>query len=527
MSNQICIDSEQFNKLLRLGLQNCGSKQSNQITHPSTLNSLNSQNGSKWDVQVSYPRQHETVTLQPIQSQQQIQQNASKWDVKVSYPNHTENYYGFSNDVVNTTGSNVTINARINGTNLASVIYIINSSAGSSSSTALRVTKSTSSSISGNISIAAIIPTYFNLAVGLLDTSNNLITDKFLSFTDIKRGAVINIIEKCPNGKYTTDNHLTCKPCTTGYTCKDGKVQTLCRAGTYSNNTECLRCPINSVLSADKKSILRVPTFSADGWTSCVDQCPAGLWNSAPGKCAYCPKGTYSGIGSTSCTKCPRGTYSRQLGTANCLPCPENKYSGIGYSYCQPNEPWKFLNEIINGDGDDMKNPLNMEGGYFDAPSSWTNWVGANYANKYYLILVTLPGVELTSVNFTNGSKMVEGTVINSENINRQFNLIKNSGGNYYIYETNGDAGYSITLTANLKTISGSTGSITIDYDAGTYGYSGPFAISKISVINNNNNIFSTNYYGYGRRKDPVYTQNQLNTDGKTPVTVLVGEKLG
>jgi hypothetical protein len=75
------------------------------------------------------------------------------------------------------------------------------------------------------------------------------------------------------------------------------------------------------------------------GSLGCDWPCSTGTYQVSPGKCEFCPKGTYnSEIGASQCLKCPKGTASNQQGNSSilqCYPCQDGYFaSKEGSSRC-------------------------------------------------------------------------------------------------------------------------------------------------------------------------------------------------
>ena len=103
---------------------------------------------------------------------------------------------------------------------------------------------------------------------------------------------------KCAAGKFTDDSGKT--------SCSE------CLAGTYQNEagkTSCKKC-------AGGKT-------SASGASTSQD-------------CTSCPKGSFSGPGSSVCIPCPSGFYQHLTEKSVCYGCQRGKVSGVGQSDCAP-----------------------------------------------------------------------------------------------------------------------------------------------------------------------------------------------
>ncbi len=160
--------------------------------------------------------------------------------------------------------------------------------------------------------------------------------------------------QNCPAGYYCPDNSTSASACKTGsycpqgskseqtcpagYYCPDSKTLKPCLAGTYNASTgatlssACKACPFNWWNRYYKKS--------ADGWSQCVDPCPAGLWKSDYNKCAYCmtpgkvcinekqidcPAGSY----------CPKNPKNKNLYDTQ-IACPAGSYCPVGSTSPNP-----------------------------------------------------------------------------------------------------------------------------------------------------------------------------------------------
>ena len=117
----------------------------------------------------------------------------------------------------------------------------------------------------------------------------------------------------------------------------------ICSAGYYLNDGQCIRCPSNGTSPAGSTSISQCacPTstgassmnqLSSTNSTCTVATCSAG-YKLENGECSQCSAGSFSSAGSTSCTSCAAGSYSA-AGAATCSFCGANSYSAEGATSC-------------------------------------------------------------------------------------------------------------------------------------------------------------------------------------------------
>lgn len=163
----------------------------------------------------------------------------------------------------------------------------------------------------------------------------------------------------CDPGTYVsvTDNIATCKICQSGFVSSGGLVTecTICPAGTYSSQGQCISCPSGTFSSVPGSSQCQAcsPGFvsvgsgnvictkcpagtRAIGVSSC-QTCPANHVTNADGVCDPCKAGFIPDSTLSACIPCPEGTYSNADTNGKCLPCAAGYFNTfLGNSKCFP-----------------------------------------------------------------------------------------------------------------------------------------------------------------------------------------------
>jgi hypothetical protein len=79
------------------------------------------------------------------------------------------------------------------------------------------------------------------------------------------------------------------------------------------------------------RALIRIDMNEDCGSLACDWPCSAGTYQTTPGKCEFCPKGTYNPEqGASECLKCPKGTASNKQGNSSilqCYPCSEGYFT--------------------------------------------------------------------------------------------------------------------------------------------------------------------------------------------------------
>ena len=100
-----------------------------------------------------------------------------------------------------------------------------------------------------------------------------------------------------------------------------------CLAGSYLENSTCIKCPVNSNSPEGSTSL-----------TACT--CNAGSSGPDGGFCSFCAAGKYkSQTGPQPCVRCPRGTYSYAVGAVSESTCVNSRTAVAASSPAAPPPP--------------------------------------------------------------------------------------------------------------------------------------------------------------------------------------------
>ena len=139
------------------------------------------------------------------------------------------------------------------------------------------------------------------------------------------------IKDKCPPGTAADEYGLTeCKKCPTGFNCAKSDQPKVCPNGKLPNDpqTDCLLCPIGNFCSEGIPEPCPVGTFCPTTGAKEPTDCLTGSFCNGGSHTELCPIGSFCSNGTA--VSCPAGTYCPQIGTSKPIDCPPGRFCSGG-----------------------------------------------------------------------------------------------------------------------------------------------------------------------------------------------------